>query len=1425
MNWILSATNCFGLILLLSRVGLAQSDPSKFRFEHITVNEGLSHSDAMTVAQDRHGFIWVGTNKGIDRYDGHELKKYTLPINEQTGSVSNRIHALHMSADGNIWAGTEKNGLYWYNSAQDQFVSVAGIVHPNSRRLGQKLSQTHVLAIDSDTRGRVWIGTVQHGIFVLDTDKQGRPAGLSQVRVAPANEAGNLVNHDVYELVIDRQQHVWIGTVGGGLWTVDAAAVGRISTTRHATKVTTMPSANIRALHVDMRGDLWIGTDQQVFWRPWQRRNALSAGSFNRLPRSFPRLECLRLDSFGRLWIGTNYGLFMHEADPTATAGPPVAQATSNTFLPLDSDPFSLSSGRIHQLLEDRFHNLWLATSAGGLSKINLLPKPFGHLRRQVSGSPTLSNNYINAICKDEKNKCLWIGTRNGFSRYDLTQKTYRDYLNRPLTGDALDVDVSALRLATDGTLWVGTRYNGLFTLKQSTGNAVLTRLPDVPGQSWSQLSLESIVEDRFGTVWVATFNAGLYRFGRDGHFMAAYTQQNKTLPTGNLTFLLYEATHDVLWASSVDRGLLKLQVRPDTLLLTRVFGHEPYSANGLRSTYTWPLLRDRRGTLWIGTIGGGLHRLITNGRGQEVVQSCAHWLPETDIESLLADDKGNLWMGGSGLYQLNPATRRHLHYDVADGLQSNAFKVGASCQAADGTMYLGGTNGITYFQPHTFAVSTYPPLVQLTGLRLMNRWVAVGDTVNGRILLSQPLTSSQPICLKADENDFSVEFVGLNYINPRKNQYAYRLEGYNTNWVEAAPEQRSASFANLPAGKYTFRVKVRNGDGIWSANVATLPISVLPPWWRTGWAYLIYGLFVLAVLVVYRRISTAQRELENRLALEEFKVEKEKEVTNLKLSFFTNVSHELRTPLTLIIGPMEELMAGADGLNGLKDKVGLMHKQTRKLLELVNQLLDFRKIESGHVTLRASREDIIGFMTEIFLIFKLKADENSIDFRLETPARAVMMYFDRTKLESILTNLLSNAFKYTTAGSTIRLSVAVIGNADQSALFSQEKLVDNYLEITLFNQGEGLNVDELDKLFDPYYQASQTESLRILGTGIGLSLVKQLVTRHSGEVTVDSKPATDSRSGGVTFTLRFPFGRDHLSPLDIQVAAPLPTEGTAAMAKAPGSALPNPADLITLPVDSPRILIVEDNSDVQQYLRQLFEPTYEVVTAADGLEGWDKAQELLPDVILSDIMMPGSDGLELCRRIKQHPRTLHIPVVLLTARATVVHEMAGLEMGGDDYVVKPFNPQLLYAKVTTIVQNRFKLREYYQRQILLEPTEVAIPDGDRLFLESAMKIVENNLNEPTFNVQLLVREMGVSQSAFYRRIKSITGQSAVEFIRDVRLKRAAWLLTTTTLRISEVAAQVGLEDVKYFRQMFHKLYGQSPSSYGKQQATLVKAE
>ncbi|WP_324673231.1 two-component regulator propeller domain-containing protein [Hymenobacter sp. GOD-10R] len=1388
--------------------GLAQSAPGEFRFEHLTVNDGLSHSDAMAVVQDRAGFIWVGTNRGINRYDGYGLKKYILPVNSSNGLSGNRVRAFHVGPNGRLWVGAESSGLSYYDADHDRFLNIKEQYAPPAyRSLARQLAESDVVGITSDVHERLWVGTQHDGLFVLSFTAQGKLASLRQVRLT---ENGS-TNYQVLSLVATPEGQIWVGTLGSGLRIVDAGASLPESL---ATRAVPLAVATVRAVHLDRRGDLWIGTTHQVFWVSRRSRLHVRDLASHPLPQACRDIHDLRLDSFGRLWVGTDYGLYLWQAAAVTGIAPPLQPTKPTLFLPVGGDPFSLQSERVHQLFEDQNQVLWLAASAGGLNRVDLRQKPFGQLQHQLTSEPTLPNNYVNAIYKEEAKNLLWIGTRNGFSRYDLARKTYHNYLSWQQSGDGTGVDVSSIVQASDGTLWLGTRTHGLYTLKREGEHEVLARFAALSTQPDKvATSIESIVEDRYATMWVATFNAGLARFSRAGKHLKTYRRATG-LPTDHFTCLLYDRKKDVLWASTRDAGLLKLRVTADSLVLLKRFTYDKHNVNSLSVNYTWPLLQDKQGTLWIGTIGGGLHQLQTDLQGRETIRRCNQWMPESDVESILADEDGHLWIGGTGLYRVTPTTHRYLLYDVEDGLQSNSFKIGAACRAQDSTLYFGGINGISYFKPRAIQTNPYPPVVRITGLRIANKSVAVGELINKRVLLTKDLARPQTIAIRADENDFSVEFVGLNYATPNKHHYAYQLVGYNTDWVAAAPGQRTAGFANLQPGNYTFLVKASNGDGLWSKEPATLQFTILPPWWKTWWAYLLYSLALSGALLLYRRVTMAQQGLKSKLTLEKFRVEKEKELTDLKLSFFTNVSHELRTPLTLILGPMEELLTAANRFAGLKDNILLMHKQTRKLLELVNQLLDFRKVEAGQVPLRATRGDIIGFVTEIFLIFKLKAEERDLAYSLLAPPEPVELYFDPGKLEIVLTNLLSNAFKYTREHGTITLTAAVVGDPESAATFGAHGLIDNYLELKVIDQGIGMKPSDLANIFDAYYQASQTETLRMMGTGIGLSLVKQFVERHAGEITVESAVGQ-----GTTFTVRLPFGREHLAPADLA-----PTEASAEPTfQAPETPislaitehLPEAAE--ELAAGTRRLLIVEDNDDVRHYVEQLFRPDYEVMVAIDGAQGWAFAQALLPDLVISDVMMPNGNGLELCQKIKQNPKTLHIPVVLLTARTAAVHELEGLENGADDYVSKPFNPKLLQAKVSAILRNRLKTREFYQRQILLEPTEAVIPEEDKLFLEKAMKVVEDNLSDLDFNVQVLIREMGMSQSFFYRRVKSITGQSVVAFIRDVRLKRAAQLLSSTHLRVSDIAYQVGMQDLKHFRTEFQKIYNMSPSEYAKQ--------
>ncbi len=1399
-------------VFAMTLTALAQHDSGRFRFEHITVNDGLAHSDAMCVEQDEVGYIWIGTNNGINRYDGYELKKYSLPVNKRNGLSGNRIRDLFIDPQKRLWAGAENAGISLFNADQDRFLNLSQMPAYSAvnQAVAERLQLADVEVITADRAGRIWVGTRANGIFALTINTANQLTHIEQI--ALSNQA--TINYRVTALVADYDGTMWIGTPDLGLWSINPL---KATTSRAVAQAAPFTACVIRALHIDRRGDLWIGTDRQILWVNQADRLVRHSFLVHPLPQSVLGTEYIYLDSIGHLWVGTTFGLYMwnRTLQPVPSSHISIQADQVSTFLPSGDYASNINSGRIEQIFEDRNQILWLSTAAGGLNKVNLRDKPFSTLERRDGGRITQMSNTVNCIQKDETHDWLWIGTRNGFTRYDLSTKTYRDYVKQSLLDDSSGIDVSAFCQASDGTLWVSTRHSGLITLKDDK-----LRMQDIlsDGSSLRASRLESIIEDQHGSMWVASFELGLLRLNRQGQLLQRFHTGNSRLPTNRFTFLLYDKEKDLLWASTQNAGVLKLQITATSLRLLNQFSYKADDSTSLSVNYAWPLLKDHQGRLWIGTIGGGLNVLTTNAKGQDVVRRFDQQLPILDVESLLEDETGQLWMGGAGLMRFNPATGQWVSYVVEDGIQSNSFKVGAAWRDAGGTLYFGGIKGITYFQPQQILPNPYAPVVHLTGLRIFNKPVGTEEAVNGHVILTKRIEQTRAITLRSSDNDFSIDFVGFNYVNTRKQVYAYRLIGYNDSWVMLAPGYRSASFANLPAGEYTFEVKAENGEGKWSAAPAILHITILPPWYQTWLAYLLYTVVAGAVLLLVRRILLQQQALKNKIAFEHFQYEKEKELSDLKLRFFTNVSHELRTPLTLILGPMEELASAKSSL-GYQEKIGLMHQQTRKLLDLVNQLMEFRKVESGHTSLRASKSDVVRFLTELFLIFKLKAEELEIDYSIEVPTIAVPMYFDRSKLEIIITNLLANALKYTPKGGKIKLLITITGSPEKPALFLANKLLDNYLQIIVQDRGVGMKANEVDRIFDSYYQATQTETMQIMGTGIGLSLVKQYVEAHKGEVTVQSEFGV-----GTAFTLRLPFGQAHLSPINI-VDESLASELLLPSVTEPVEInMPIDTDDRPLGAGATRILVVEDNEELREYLQQLLKPTFDVFVAADGVEGWEKTVSLLPGLVISDVMMPRSDGLTLCRKIKQHPKTTHIPVILLTARVAAIHELEGIEMGADEYMAKPFNPKILYAKIASILQGRHQLKEYYHRQILLEPTDAVIPDSERQLLEKAMAIVEANLSEPEFNVPMLVREMGMSQSAFYRQIKAITGQTVVEFIRDIRMKRAAQLLIAGNLRVSEVAALVGMEDINHFRKTFQKVYNVSPSEYVKQRQCLPKS-
>lgn len=1398
---------CLMILMLFAIQNLkAQSEFILPVFEHVSVNEGLSHSDAMAVTYDSDGFIWIGTNKGLDRFDGYKIKNYANKVDDKLSLSDNRIRSLYTDPSGTIWIGTESGGLNYYDKFKDRIVRINRSV--DSSRYSSEillLSKSYITSILQYDPQVLLIGTEDNGLFVLRHDSLNNIVSLQRPAIKE-----DTVRIKVTDIKCASDQF-FVATATDGMFLLEQD---------FTLNRTSFPVLAIEALHVDNRKNLWVGANEQLYFLSrvsnYRQFEPINVGHVN----SFPGLSSLHLDSDGRMWIGTSYGLYIIHWDGSFQKNHHVDHVEK--FLPQDGILTSLNSGRVHQIIEDDSQIIWIATSAGGVNKVNLLSKRFGLIQRRPGQQSTLSSNYVNAIYVQGDNSFLWIAGRNGISKYDFNREAFTNYLSIEGDGNGTGIDVNSIFEDSHGNFWFGTWAEGLIWIPHNAKSPIRIRQKAYNSEEGlSNDNVLGIAEDGDGSIWVATFGGGLNKYDKNGNHLKTFSKSNSPIPSDKLIFIIYDRIRKVLWISTKDAGLLKVRPTSDGIQVENHLKHVPNDTLSLGANYAWPLCLDRKNDLWVGTLGGGLNKVVTDSLGAEHIQRYNSLLPESDVESIVEDSRGNLWIGGKGIMRFDPASKHYLMFDIADGLQSNSFKVGSAYKSKDGTLYFGGINGVNFFKPDEIRLNPYPPKIIIDGFKIFNKDIKIDEHVNGRVILDRNIELTEKIILKASENDFSINFVNLQLGTPGKNSCAFKLEPYHKDWVTLQPGQLSASFANLPSGLYTFLVKGRNGDGVWNPQPTKLLIEILPPWWKTSWAYTLYFCFLALALLIYRRIISTQRNLEKKLLIEKIQHEKDIQLNNLKSSFFTNVTHELRTPLTLILGPIEELVHSSGVLGSMNGKILLMQKQGRKLLDLVNQLMDFQKVESDKLTLHARMSNIVTFVNEIFLIFKLKAEEKNIKYSMVCDLEEVNMFFDHNKLEVVFVNLLSNAFKYTPEGEKIEVHLSVVGDCHLETIYKEGALLNNFVSIKIIDSGIGISSEELSKVFDAYYQATHTETMQIIGTGIGLSLVKKIIDRHCGQIEVRSEPGA-----GTEFHVKLALGKSHLLPNDLDMTAEtrkyfLEVE-TRAHENITTDLTSEEAELFS----NLKLLIVEDNGDILDYLKQLFDPFVHVDTAVDGKIGFQKALDIIPDLIISDIMMPNENGLFLCESVKRHLKTMHIPVLLLTARSATTHEMEGYEYGADDYIIKPFNSRVLRAKVLTILSNQVKIRDYYNRQILLQPTVPSIPDADREFLESAVKIVESNLEQTDFNVGALIHELGTSQSVFYRRLKGLTGQSAIEFITDIRMKRAAQWLKGSDLRVSEIAFKVGVDDVKYFRKLFHQRFGMSPTDFAKKnvdEGSLIK--
>jgi len=1033
-----------------------------------------------------------------------------------------------------------------------------------------------------------------------------------------------------------------------------------------------------------------------------------------------------------------------------------------------------LSQSTVYCILQDRQGFMWFGTQ-GGLNKFD--GYNFTAYRQDVFDSTSLSQDVAWAMYEDHTG-AIWAGGPSAacLNRFERDKEQFTRFVHDPKNPNSLsNGGVNAIYEDHTGTLWVGTT-NGLnkFDREEEQFTRYLYD-PQNPNSLHGEVVF-SIYEDRSGTLWIGTFGGGLNRFDRDREQFTRFVPDSKNPHSisGSVVWSICEdsLSRNTLWIAA--SGGLNCFNR-DTEQFTR-FVNDPKNPRSLSYDYVGTLCVDRSGTLWVGTMGGGLNR-FERDTGQFIHFTTKDGLSDNQVRGILADDRGRLWLStGNGLSCFDSQAKIFRNYDMADGLVSNEFILPSQHKSAAGEMFFGSFNsGFTMFHP---------------------------DSIKGNL-----------------------------FIPSVKNQYAYKLEGFSDNWIHLGTK-RDVTFTNLDPGEYMLRVKGSNNDGVWNEEGASLKITITPPWWRTRWAYAFYVLILTILLYGWRRFELNRVKLRNKLQMKSFQAQKLQELDHMKSRFFANISHEFRTPLTLILGPVEQIRAGQfrDNLNEACD---MMLRNGQRLLRLINQLLDLAKLEAGSMALHARPENIAGFLKGLVLSFASAAERKRINLTIFASEENLIVFFDRDKLEKIISNLLSNALKFTPENGKIAVAVCR-GKRRGERPFAP---TNECIVISVIDTGPGIPANQLNRIFDRFYQvdASHTSTSSVReheGTGIGLALTKELVELHHGEIFVESEVGR-----GTTFIVRLPLGREHLKPeeviseqlavssdqflvsrdenIEVQASDHLKsTNGHRQQVEAERRSRFFGTTSNEQQGDETIILVVEDNRDVCTYIRQYLEPIFKMFEAHDGIEGVAKALEIIPDLIISDVMMPKRDGNELCRILKSDEKTSHVPIIMLTAKADSESKVQGLEIGADDYLIKPFDSRELLARVNNLIWQRQQLRKRFSREVVLKPQDIAITPMDEVFLNKVKAVVERHLSDEDFEVETLGREVGMSRMNVHRKLKALTNQSASQFIRSMRLQRAVELLKQNAGTVAEIAYTVGFGSQAYFTKCFHEQFGCAPKEY-----------
>jgi signal transduction histidine kinase/ligand-binding sensor domain-containing protein/DNA-binding response OmpR family regulator len=1451
-------------ILLMTVAGSNPIAQPTCQFTHYSIEDGLPQYTIMDILQDKHGFMWFATWDGLSKFDGYQFQNFKVQPGDTYVMRSNRIERLYLDKRGNIWFKSYDGEVHCFDTETETFHGIQPVqglgesifllndlqVKPSGKiwllseqsgcvcvldgtfnrvAYNQNLGNLYGKAVHTvfeDRAGNSWLLT-DNGLSVIPPDKTKPLSYFSETRPYKESEK------QAFFTAIEKKEEIWFGSSKGRIWKY-----------RKSDGKFTLSQLNANSDVIDFKtmksNELLISTSQSGFFKYDGKTGVTTAltpaaGS----PKVVGVVNEIFLDKYDQIWFSTmQHETFkmnlrtlrvkdfsVYSKEPNAITYPPkciliedkngrfwvqpwggglsLYNPNTDALEAFYNDPNASNwrfSNLVHSALSDRQGNLWISTRSHGLEKV-VFEKNYFHTQAVSPTIKVAEEDEVRAVLED-RNGLLWVSTKD--KRLNIYDKN-RHLLGRlsmegKILPDAqLKAAVYTILEDKQGYMWLGTKGAGIMRLQKNGATWKVDRYQMDPSNlySLSEDKVYSMYQDKLGRIWVGTYDGGLnlIQTGKNGQLLYINHRNNlKNYPTetaSRVRFITEDQKGHLCVGTTGGMVMFSLNFTSPENIDYHLSCRMPGNPESLNNNDVHGICTTKKGEMFLVTFGGGINKAVEfNSQGFPTrfkTYTSHNGLPSDITLSILEDENGMLWVTTeNNLTRMNPQTGVFETFaEIKRLMITRNFSEAANCRLKSGEMVFGYSGGMLLFKPNQIRNNTYKPYLALTGFELFNKPVAIGD----HSPLPKNINQMEELELSHKQNFFSIEYAALDYEEPDNIVYAYKLEGFDKDW-QYAQQQRRANYTNIPRGRYIFRVKSTNSEGVWVENERTLPIRVKPSFWQTWIAYFIYLLLFagLAVLCGYILLTIYRLRGDVRL---------ERKLSELKLRFFTDISHEIRTPLTMISAPVEYLMNDENTPEEIKQKLTLVSHNTARMQRLVNQILDFRKMQSQQ--LKVQEVEIGSFIDEFCTDFRELADEQHIDFQFISQAPGSTLWIDLDAFEKILMNLLSNAFKYTPSGKSIRVIL---------------KKNDKNIDLQVQDNGFGIEKDQLKNLFTRF--VSFNEDKNKPSTGIGLSMVKELAERHGAKVTVESEDGK-----GSCFTVSFQTGYSHFDN-DVEIMY-VPTHqkeaevvDSSAMAVAEKAPRTKKSGIQT-------VLIVEDDDELRNFLKIILKKNYLILEATDGKMGFELAAQEHPDFIVSDIMMPGMDGIELLKKIKENLETSHIPMVLLSAKTTLESRLEGMSYGADDYITKPFSVPYFEARIANLLKQRKRLQDIYTSGLTsgiqeFDPKPFLITSQDDKLMCSVVEAIELNMDNSDFTVEDLGHAVGMSRSSFFNKVKGLTGLSPVEFIRDIRLKRAAQLLTTGELLIKEVAYMTGFTDSRYFGECFKNKYGMTPAEFKKRQ-------